>query len=871
MISSVLYEGKLKDQLDNYLFSEIYIDYLITKFLFEKNFATAEETYDYLTKIIDPDLINLSGLKRLLNEKFLSQKTVYYLTEEQQKNISLTLNLKKDFDFMSFISEKELHLNISNELSKDDFNFQKMLLNVLILDYKYHQLDYKYHQKKNKEYYFCIIFYLMNNYDVLIDKITTTFKEGTVFYNELQLSDIINNEEIIKLLTLNNITTIHDLKYLAPEKLLSVFSNNLNELFSLMKSIDNNIENTLEDILDTVYSKLSDHALLVFNNRFNYELSVKGLTLEELGNRLGVTKERIRQIEAKTINKLLLQMPLVKNLLKCIYTNLKNPGDQFVEVDRLYNYLRTLNQNNNANLFAQLNNQSIAVENTARILLFFMEEGDSDIKYNRKLRVIYSASEISIDEIINKVIEKFGNAVSQNEISHMNSFERKVLNQEYRELKNGIFLKQGVNPREIYSEVIAKNFKNGYRMGSLEDYEKFKKECLKEYGFIDELPSMHSLQAMLERCNYVLIDKGTYLPQELCPNINEELLDNIINYIIENKPSIFYRSIFEQYKTELEKLNINNHYCLKGCLDRLLPTEFSTKRDYIIVGDVKVSSAELIINHMKSFSGEFELRDLKERFPGVKDYVFYNQLYNEVKNGLIWTSTKSFIYFKYFNIEEETIKELKNFVDSQFELLNTDTISSRKVYARLSLIHNDLLERLHLSHGQYTLFSLIRHIYPNYYYSRPLISLNPLEPKSAYALIKNHVEKYDKFNHDTVLDYVAKMNIVGLHSYLEFMDDMSDEYVQVNIDTMMRKESLGISPEQISQLKQILHLIFAKYPELDTNIFKGYAILPKMPVPWNKYLLVGIIRSYLDEEFEVKNKSNAYHNTDFVIRRLNHE
>ena len=88
---------------------------------------------------------------------------------------------------------------------------------------------------------------------------------------------------------------------------------------------------------------------------------------------------------------------------------------------------------------------------------------------------------------------------------------------------------------------------------------------------------------------------------------------------------------------------------------------------------------------------------------------------------------------------------------------------------------------------------------------------------------------------------------------------------------MVRKEKLGITQEQLTQLNQLLDLIFDKYNELDTSVFKGYQILPKMPTPWNKYLLIGIIRSYFDEQFEIENKNNMYNNTDFVIRRLNHE
>lgn len=213
-------------------------------------------------------------------------------------------------------------------------------------------------------------------------------------------------------------------------------------------------------------------------------------------------------------------------------------------------------------------------------------------------------------------------------------------------------------------------------------YEKFKEKCIEEYGMVEDIPSMHSLQAMLERCNYVLIDKGKYLPLDLCPSLDNELIDEIINYIVENEPTVFYRSIFEKYKYKLQKLGIDNHYFLKGCLDKYLPEEFTTKRDYIMVGDIKMSPAELIINYMRDFDKEFELRDLQDKFPGVKDYVFYNHLYNETNNGLIWTSSKTFIYYRYLNIADETVDVLRKFIDEQFESMGTDVISSRKIYAK---------------------------------------------------------------------------------------------------------------------------------------------------------------------------------------------
>ena len=50
MISSILYEGKLKEQQSDYFYSDEYVDFLITKYLFTKRQARIEDVYEYITK-----------------------------------------------------------------------------------------------------------------------------------------------------------------------------------------------------------------------------------------------------------------------------------------------------------------------------------------------------------------------------------------------------------------------------------------------------------------------------------------------------------------------------------------------------------------------------------------------------------------------------------------------------------------------------------------------------------------------------------------------------------------------------------------------------------------------------------------------------
>ena len=265
----------------------------------------------------------------------------------------------------------------------------------------------------------------------------------------------------------------------------------------------------------------------------------------------------------------------------------------------------------------------------------------------------------------------------------------------------------------------------------------------------------------------------------------------------------------------------------------------------------------------------FAFDEIKTRFEGIKDYIITNYLYSEIDNGLIWLSSKKFIYFSKANISEVTIQKLDKYLLNLFETLNTKVMSSRKVFSRMMLTNKPLLDDLKIIDDQFSMFSLLKYLYGDkYYFSRPLISLDKDGISSQESVVREYVSKLDKFNLKLIKSYQAKLSLRGLYSYLEFMEDMSDDYTQVNVDTMVKKELLGVTDNFIKEFSEMFSLIFSKSEIVDTRKFNGYMLLPSLEYKWNKYLLVGVIRTYFNDVYEVENTSKFYNYADFIIRKI---
>ena len=669
-------------------------------------------------------------------------------------------------------------------------------------------------------------------------------------FNSIEITELDFSEQHQSFLIFNNVFTIKNLKYITIDTLISIFCNDIQHFIDKIGKYAINKEKIISNLSEIFKSLIKPEWDVVLQKRYDINTNQKR-TLADIGKELNLSRERVRQIERKAIQKLLYNKEEINRLIYCFYKDINKENKEFITIEEFYKYI---------------NNESLT-----KYLIILLCSEELEMRINEDTGIIYNSEEITFEEIIKEAEEQLENIIIKTDIEEYDVIQNNIIKNNYRLYQDKVLVKKELNISYIYLNEIRENYIDGYDIGSEDDYNRLIGIIKEKYGDI-EVSSMHSIQAMIDRNDFIQIDRGRYKAREYAAILPEKLVDEIINFIIKNQPVIAYSLIFERFKKQLEKLDINNRFYLKGCIDEKLPEEFNTSRDFINTdSDGNYTTYDVMREIFKSFDGSFTIEDVKDKMPGLKGYNYKNYARLEEENGLIQIGTKSYIYIEKLGITEQTKQELKEYIDGLFIKLDSNILTSKKIYASLNIMNKNLFNKLNITarFGDFELFSIIQHLYKNeYFYSRPIISKEEEFTTTSYMLIKEYAKRLNIFSYSDIKKYIYKMNLGGLSSYLNFMDDLSDEYIQVNKDSMIRKDELSLTNEQLQKIDNFMELLL-KNKEIKTDDFDGYFMLPRLTRGWNKYLLVGIIKTYFREKYDIQSTSNFYDKTDFIIRRIN--
>jgi hypothetical protein len=834
---------------DDYKKTKEYILYLSAQKIYDSRMINDCNLYDWITE-------NISDKKSVKKAVFLNTVNSFFSSRIKHRSDDFVLTLTSQQSYLIGLIRA-----FSSSTYNDDYldllsEFEKLNnLGFVEYDFKllYRYLNYRY-KSLGIECVNVYFFYIVNNSEKLYFELEKTINYIPEEKNGEEINKYIFDKEILEVFFLLDISTVFDLKQASIYVLMLIFNHRIIKFINILKIFHTNIKDEVERVLSIFEVKLRHDDYEIISLRFG--LSGRKMTLEEVGNMYGVTRERIRQKESKAISR----------------------AEEFISMhsNLVISYLMFLfNKYESDLLDIDIVTSDMGKESESLLFLKILLENNKNIIFSEEYQVLYLVKNINFEEMFEKIYNKLPDTILETEkISEIMKFEfpyrnfvSLIIETNYKKINN-LYLKKNLAIRNIVLKALDIAFPTGYKINSQEDFDALINFIKSNYGEVYENIKPRTVEGFIYRGGFCLVDRGTYQNSIYLPKINESLLNDIKKYINESISNIFYEVLLSRFKQKFTQIGISNKYMLKGILDPLISDDFFTSRDYISKSQ-NSSGSQAFEVFVEKYKGEFSLLDFRNNFEGLNDYVFYNFLYTNPE--IIWLENKRFIKAQNIHINQKLLNSLIDECEKLFSILNSNQISSKKLFGRLSYLKPELLSEIPIIKSHFDLFSVLKYfLNDKYYFSRPMIS-KVENINTTFEMIKEYAKSLNQFNKNDIDDFVAKMNIGNLYSFMDFIEEMSDDFVQYDKDSLIKKELLSIEQDFLNDFQSSLNLMLSRFGKISTESFKGYVIFPKTDKKWNKYLLAGIVRTYFNGIYDLENTTNTYDLTDFIIRRSSNE
>lgn len=831
----------------------------IMKCINDKQIVTISEILNFLGEKYDLKTLNTPELRKAIKECFHpNEKHLYtldvlyglfdadvflvenYLNREiekgcynRQKTIEEFLNCEFSHKESNTMFEKRLSFVISAE--KGEINRYR-LYKILYFEGLCEKEEICFNLSHNRWYFFK---------DELIKSINEK-------YHSFLVEDVFKNDIYVQLLNSINVFTINDWINSENEKLDTINSVFYDYFINDAQVISDLFESGFVDKINACFDNLKESYKNIMYLKYGISDGIlEEKTLQETGELLGLTRERVRQVEAKSIK-----------ILSGNSSDLIDMFDSLLSKHELENEYVSFEK-----ISEILGNKDSVVK-----LGIIFSGANANVSYSFKYKLFYYKNHIAFEELIKTVIDLNSKKIvlKKDFVLGLDYFERKIINDNFKLINDNVYLKKGVSKSDIMLKIIEEEFPNGFRISG-EDFDYLAKR-VKEIMCDDSIEiKSNALSSLISReeKGFCLINRGTYKLKKFCVTLSDELVSKISDYLLENIPIATYEGIMLEFREELSEIGVRDKYYLKGILDDKLDRDiFITKRDSIIIGDSVISIRKTINNLVENSDVPLTLNDIMKKIPGVKDYTVLQTL--GVNDNVLMVDTNKFICVNKILYTDKDVKFLKEQIEKVFELLKTDVIITRKVYARIKLLHSEFFEKFIYIDNFVGFYSFLQYLFRDeYFMRRPYISKNGKANLTRTGLLTEYAKTLDNFDCDDLNDYAIKMNMSGgVFSYLEFMEDLSSAgYIQISKGMMLRQQLFEqkVSKESIEKIDNIVSLMLEKRKLLNTQFFNGYHIFPDVGYKWCKYLLVGILRTYFNNKYDIEYTTNFYDTTDFIV------
>lgn len=563
-----------------------------------------------------------------------------------------------------------------------------------------------------------------------------------------------------------------------------------------------------------------------------------GATLEEIGKELQLTRERVRQILAKTCRKLADTAELVAGTL------LSSDNAAFA-----YSDLMKLFSAEESAMYCKL-----VLQDSAYVQYFKFSDSFVNIA------VCGSDIEDKLKEFTEEIIGEGINFYDNLELIESELKKHKLDYFDAADIMNylvhnryrfyGDYVTKGSQPYAIIChDAVRKFFKFDIKLDSDEDNEDMRTLrgiIAKRYQGLRLPPNNRALTAGMTRdaSKLILSGRGRYCPIEKVI-YSVSLFEEIRNFIQNSSQTTFYYAeLFSHFQGRLlAETNINNSNFLHGMLKFLYPGEFEYERDLMVkIGELRQDVDDRLSQLLLKNGCSMTKAEIKRAIPGINDFVIlfsvmrlpeviqwnYNE-FNHIGNIIISREERLMLFDAL-----KTQTELHNGYSSDTLLFNAVKDTCKDFFAR-----NDIT-------NPQNLYYVVSCFFENEYrFRRPHILSKdfPVQEISAANIVQAllHCEtdlNYEKFNR-----LAAELGWAGGTAFAIF-SDLEKDFIRVSENDYIRKNYFGISQSLINSLSELLRGLVSKSGYFAFSSIFDYDSFPKCSYKWNGFLLESLITEY---------------------------
>lgn len=209
-----------------------------------------------------------------------------------------------------------------------------------------------------------------------------------------------------------------------------------------------------------------------------------------------------------------------------------------------------------------------------------------------------------------------------------------------------------------------------------------------------------------------------------------------------------------------------------------------------------------------------------------------------------------------YNYDEIIIKELRTLIDNMFTALKTNYLTYNNVYAKISIINEELFDKLEIKGKPDKLYSIIKYYNKDYYYYNEFIGITEIPSLEEIIIEKIRNEKFISYKKvKSICEQMMTNKSYKKTDYIQLVSLICDDYYVINDESdLINKEQFKIDKSAEQNIKDVLNNLLESNSEINLNSFKSYIFFPKIEYTWNKELLRIIIEKYYENYFYISNE-----------------